>query len=173
MKLALTALFVMLALPVAGRAQESPATATVPDADVNKALADLHRINLMEIEMGNLAKEKGQSEAVRNYGDTLVRDHEAAESRVEEIAGQINYALAEKGQLLAGAHKSQMERLRNLQGADFDQAFASLMAESHSDAISTLQRSQGKVTGPVADLLNQVIPQLQDHQRTAQTLARG
>src|SRR5688572_22394402 len=62
-------------------------TSTVAGTPDDKMiLADLHRTNLVEIDMASLAKDKAQSDAVRQYGDRLIQDHEAVQQQVTDLA---------------------------------------------------------------------------------------
>jgi putative membrane protein len=47
----------------------------------------------MEVEMGQLARQKGQSPDVKSLGATLVRDHTAANQRLEQIASTKNWTV--------------------------------------------------------------------------------
>jgi len=47
----------------------------------------------MEVQMGQLAEQKAQSQEVKNLGATLVRDHTQANQRLEQLASTKNIAL--------------------------------------------------------------------------------
>jgi len=47
----------------------------------------------MEVEMGQLAQQKGQSSEVKNLGATLVRDHTQANQKLEQLASSKNITL--------------------------------------------------------------------------------
>jgi putative membrane protein len=47
----------------------------------------------MEVQMGQLAQQKGQSQEVKNLGATLVRDHTQANQRLEQLASSKNITL--------------------------------------------------------------------------------
>jgi len=47
----------------------------------------------MEVEMGQLAQQKGQSSDVKNLGATLVRDHTQANQKLEQLASSKNITL--------------------------------------------------------------------------------
>src|SRR5688500_5032457 len=68
-------------------------------------LSDLHHANQMEIQMGKMAKEKGTSEQVRQYGDRLIQDHELADQKVQDLARKDGVTLA------APSHSGVFERI--------------------------------------------------------------
>ncbi len=50
----------------------------------------IHTTNTNEIKMGLLAKEKGNSPAVRYYGTTLIEDHTASDKKLSRVASRSN-----------------------------------------------------------------------------------
>lgn len=144
-----------------------------PASAANMVLADLHKNNLMEIEMGKLAQDKGQSESVKNYGEMLVKDHEDAQKKVEELANQLDVKLPAKDEVMAGRHEAKMKALESKSGAEFDQAFIQTVNEDHATEIAKLETAKKKVIGQTANLVNEVLPVLKRHQRTARQLARN
>src|SRR4051812_41994402 len=54
--------------------------------DAQTVLSDIHKDNQMEIRMGKLAQEKGQSADVRSFGERLVKDHQDADDKVKTLA---------------------------------------------------------------------------------------
>ncbi len=67
--------------------------ALAADSADARILSFLHEKNQEEIAVGKLAQEKGQSDAVRKYGATLVRDHTDNDSRVMTISQTQNIPL--------------------------------------------------------------------------------
>ena len=56
-------------------------------------LQQLHRTNLHEIQLGQLAQRNGSSAKVKQFGARLVRDHQAADKKVLATAKQIGIVL--------------------------------------------------------------------------------
>ena len=56
-------------------------------------LRQMHRTNLMEIRMGQLAQRNGASAKVKQFAARLVRDHQAADQKVVAVAKQLGIAL--------------------------------------------------------------------------------
>jgi putative membrane protein len=147
---------------------------TVSPAEVQNAttvLADMHRTNLAEIEMGKLAKSQGHSKAMREYGDMLVTDHSNSDKQVKDVAGQLDIALMDKDEAMAGKEHDDMAKLKNTKGAAFDRAFAAAMLKGHKEKIAMLEAAQKQATGPLAGLINQTLPVLKKHANTAQQLS--
>lgn len=136
---------------------------------VSEVLSDLHMTNRMEIEMGRLAKEKGASQAVRQFGDKLMKDHQQADKQTMEVAQAQGVKLEEKDS--AEKIQEHTEELEGLKGAEFDRKFTQMMVDDHKKKIEKLQKAQRDLTGtPVGKLIAQVIPVLQEHERRANEL---
>ncbi len=134
------------------------------------ALTSIHHDNLMEIEMGKLASGQGQSEGVRQFGDRLVKDHQAAEDKVQDLAKQLEVKLPDMKPMTA-KDQAKMDKLKALKGASFDQAFAKAMVEDHRKAINNLKTEQPKLQGSSAgDLVAEVLPVVEEHERIAKQL---
>lgn len=57
----------------------------------------LHHVNQMEIEVGNLAQTHAKSAKVKQFGETLVKDHTKADKDVMDFAKNNNIVLSEAG----------------------------------------------------------------------------
>ncbi len=90
---------VIAALSVAGvaAAQDSPAgkspSVNVKDKMFMKKAA---KGGMMEVAMGKLAEEKGQSDDVKSFGKRMVADHSKANDELKKIAAQKNAKLPTK-----------------------------------------------------------------------------
>jgi putative membrane protein len=139
-----------------------------------RVVADLHRMNRMEISAGRMADEKGKASAVRVFGRRLARDHRAADAKVMAYSAKTGIdasAASPEGMEQAAKDQRQMERLRSLSGADFDRLFATTMERDHERAIDAVQNARGNVTDPnLRALLGQLLPTLQRHRAMAQAL---
>jgi putative membrane protein len=140
-------------------------------------LSRIHEVNETEIYVGKLAIKKGSTEEVKSYGKELVRDHERVEHKV------VSLAKAEGVQLSPPAPVSeQLERVRNHDGAvqemlanvsgnTFDRDFLEAMVEDHQKTIDALKQAQSTSNDPkIKDLIQELLPQLTDHQETAEKL---
>lgn len=136
-----------------------------------KVLASIHHDNAMEIEMGKLAADNGESSEVRQFGERLVQDHQDADKRVMELSKRMNVTLPDEKPMAEKDH-AKMEKLRNTKAADFDAAFAKMMAADHRKSIQTLKASLPKLgASPTKTLATEVLAVIQEHERIANNLA--
>ena len=107
--------------------------------------------NLAEVQMGQLAQEKGASEGVRSFGQTLQQDHAAGAQKATAVATQLGVnppTEPNKNQ------KAMHATLGKLSGQAFEKA----------------ARKQGDPAGAYA---SETLPTLQKHLETAQALTKA
>jgi predicted outer membrane protein len=151
-------------LVVAGA--RAAAAADAPDAAVAPVLNKLHHSNQKEVHMGQEAKAKGQSEAVKEYGATLERDHTAADEKVAALARKRNIELSDP----PPGHASH----ELAPGEGFDKQFAKMMVDDHKKDIASVKAEHDKTTDPeLKELLAHLLPTLEKHLATAEALADG
>jgi putative membrane protein len=69
----------------------------------------LHKVNQMEIEVGNLAQTHAKSPKVKQFGETIVKDHTKADKELMDLAKAEGITLAESGMGATGGSKSKGE----------------------------------------------------------------
>lgn len=122
--------------------------------------------NYAEIAVGKLAQQKGTTEAVRNFGQTLVTDHSANNDKAKQVASELGVtppsgsSVMEKGTYL---------KLKVLSGKSFDRAFASAMVKDHKADIKVFQKEAAK-SDAAGEFAKQTLPTLQKHLQLAQSI---
>ena len=135
----------------------------------------LHAINQHEISAGKMAEASGSTQAVRDFGTTLVRDHEAADKNLLAYAKKASIDPNAMPPRLAhemAAENARMDRIRALTGQSFDLEFARAMRDGHATAIALVEAARHSVADPdLRTLLGGLLPTLRQHYQTAATLA--
>jgi putative membrane protein len=132
----------------------------------SEILNKLHAANAMEISAGKLAKKRGTTAAIRQFGQQLIEDHTRADKQVVALAKALNVNLAKP------AGDRAIDNLANLHGRDFDSNFSQMMVTDHDDAIQFVRSSLERVdNADVSALLKQLLPTLESHRTTAVGLA--
>jgi putative membrane protein len=133
----------------------------------------------MEVRMGELAQQKGQSQDVKNLGQTLVRDHTKANQQLQQIAQSLNISSTDdhtKGGELAEKHKKHQQHLSDLQGksgSEFDKEFVRMAIKGHKKSIAAFEECQGELKDTqLTSFIQQTLPTLRQHLQMAQAAAR-
>jgi putative membrane protein len=146
----------------------SLATAADPSGDVPstaEVLGKLHRSNLKEIHMGQMAKDHGTLEDVKAFGATLVKDHTEADTKVAKLAKEKNIDLT--------VNSVPVERSNMPMGAGFDAAFARDMVQDHRKDVAEVEEARARTKDPqLKALLDGLLPVLKKHETIAQKLVQ-
>ena len=94
--------------------------------------------------MGQLAKEKGQSDAVKSYGQMLVTDHSANNEKAIALAEQNRFSYATDPRGRAPSRRLATTSSRRLSGAAFDREFAKMMVMDHKEDVRRIQAPGGE-----------------------------
>ena len=130
-------------------------------------LNDAIQTNLAEISIGDLAQQNGGSDAVKSFGQMLVKDHTASNQKAEALAQAQGITPPTKPSPEA---QKEHDALAKLSGSEFDKKFAAAMVKGHKEAIGKFDQ-EAKGTDDVAKFAKETLPTLQEHLKTAQSLA--
>ncbi len=173
----------MLAAPVAASAapdvdagKAKATNVTLSDAD-KAVLQHHHAVNVFEIDMGKLAATRATA-PVKKYGAMLVADHTKADKQALALARARGAKLedhpAPASEAEAADHKKHMElmdRLKTLQGADFDREYLTAMEEGHTKEVGYLTTAIAGVTdAKLKAHLETVKPVVEKHATQAKDL---
>ena len=125
------AVALLISLPVVALAADNP-----DEAFFKKAA----EAGMAEVQAGKMAQEKGTSQAVKDFGAMMVKDHSAANAKLAEIATAKNIELP-KG---PGMMNKAMEKKTGMKsGESFDNDYIKGQIKAHEDTIELLQKEIG------------------------------
>jgi putative membrane protein len=164
--LTIAALGLAIAIPVsASQAQSGPDDATI--------VAIFDAANTVDIETGQLAAEKGSTDAVRQFGMMLIRDHRAVRQQGRDLAARLGVTPTPPRDDTSGRdHAAVMERLRGLSGAAFDRAFLEHEVAFHAAVIEAVKTTLLPAidNAELKALVEKVAPAFVAHQKAAESL---
>lgn len=126
-------------------------------------------IGKAEIELGQLAMQKSQDPNVRLYAQRMVKDHQAADAKLRQIAAQENLKVP---QSLDAEHQALKAKLSELQGAAFDREYAKAMAKGHDKAVALFESASQapQMTSELKEFAAATLPTLKQHMEMAHEL---
>jgi putative membrane protein len=163
-----------LALPLAAAAQ-NPATAetnaqrsdqaatdtTKPSHSDTKFMKESAIGGLLEVQLGQLAKQNATSESVKQFGQQMVNDHGKANEELKTLAEAEGVTLPSQ---LDAKHTKELQRLQKMVGPEFDREYMKLMLEDHKKDIKAFQHEAQKGTDPeVKGFAQRTLPTLRAH----------
>ena len=156
--MAALAVFATLALSACG----APST---PDFIQKVAMSDMY-----EIEAGKIAAEKGQSAAVKQFGQQMMDAHTQTSAELKSIveAEKINVQLPTQ---LDAKHQKMIEDLNNAKPEDFDKTYIDQQESAHESAVELFEDyAEGGDNGAVKQFAAKTLPTLKGHHEMAKKL---
>jgi putative membrane protein len=133
-----------------------------------KFLIEAATSGMREVELGRMAAQLGATDAVKEFGRTMVDHHTKANTELMSLAQSKGVTLPTA---MEDKHRSEMSKLQAMKGADFDRAFAKMMLKDHAKAVDLFEKESTK--GDDADLkafASSTLPKLQEHLSMARAL---
>jgi putative membrane protein len=149
-------------------ATASPQANKTPSKANEKFMTEAMQGNLAEIKIGELAQEKGQSQGVKQFGQTLVNDHSANQKKAEQVAQSLGVTPPTEP---SAKQQAVYDKLSKLSGADFDKQFAQAMVRDHREDIAEFLR-ESRRSGESASFAKETLPTLRKHLQTARGLTQ-
>ena len=138
------------------------------NAQDQKFIQDAAKGGMMEVQMGRLGMEKGQSEAVKNLSRRLIDDHSKGNHELEALAKRKGVSLPPDD-----ARMVYSMPLASKTGADFDREFARTAVEDHEKDIAAFEKEASSGSDPdVRNWARQTLPTLRAHLAAAQALPK-
>jgi putative membrane protein len=146
---------------------QNPPVSTQPGQVSGNISADMPFVqdaaasNLMEVRLGQLAQSKASNQAVKQFAQRMVSDHNNLQTQLTTTASNSGQSLSPN---LDARHQRQISRLEGLSGAEFDRAYMSLMIRAHQRDVNNFQtQAQSAQSQQVRTLASNSLPVLQQH----------
>jgi len=96
-----------------------------------------------EVQLGQLAADKGTSQDVKDFGAKMVTDHGNANNELKSIASSKGITLPDK---LDAKHQAMVDKMNGRSATAFDKAYVDAMVAAHKkdDALFTKEASSGQ-----------------------------
>jgi putative membrane protein len=137
-----------------------------PDASFYKHAAEG---GISEVEAGNLASTKGNSQAVKDFGAMMVKDHSAANDKLKSIASGKGVDLPTSASMSQMATKAKLDVLS---GETFDKSYIKSQVKAHRETIALFKKEAA--TGQDADakaFATSTLPTLRTHMKEITKIA--
>jgi putative membrane protein len=139
--------------------------ALADDATLLKTLAEGGRA---EVEAGKLAADKGVSAGVRDFGVMMTKDHGAANKKVADLAKAKGVALPTE---LGQEKKEGLTKLRQTEGAGFDQEYMKQQVAAHEKTVKLLRAEiESGTSADTKALARELLPTVESHLKEAYRL---
>jgi putative membrane protein len=170
MKTKILLILLMAFAVISGSALIVFADQTVSSGD-QKFFKEAANGGMMEVELGQLAQQKAQTVAVKDFGTRMVTDHSKANDELKAFAQQKNLQFPNE---LEHKQRSMIDKLAKLSGSDFDKKYMKMMVKDHTKDVKEFRKAIKKVKD--ADLnawAAKTLPTLEQHLQQAKDIHKG
>lgn len=132
--------------------------------------------NTVDIETGQLAMERGSTDAIRNFGKMLVTDHTNVRKMGRDLAAKLGVTpTPPAGNSAATAHQAVMRQLRALRGTAFDRAFLEHEIAFHAATIDAVTTTLLPAidNAELKALVEKIAPAFVGHQKMAESMLKS
>jgi putative membrane protein len=129
---------------------------------------------LMEVQMGQYAKDHAGNADVKAYGERLVKDHSQANEKLAKIASEKGVNLAKDTDRGDATKAPKMATdWQGKSGADFDREFIKHAIKDHKEDIKKFEKaSRDSKDNDVRSFASDTLPTLREHQMEAERIAK-
>jgi putative membrane protein len=122
-----------------------------------------------EVQLGQMALQKSNNSEIKQFAQKMIDDHGQNQQQVDSLASKLS--ITAPGDV-APDQKQQADRLQNLTGSQFDQAYAKIMVQDHRKDVNEFKRAQQSAKNPeIKQYVDQTLPVLQQHLQMAEKLS--
>ncbi len=126
---------------------------------------------MAEVQLGELAKEKGSTEAVRQFGQRMVKDHTKVNDQLKQMAANKGVELPSTLDAKDEATKTELSKLS---GAAFDRAYMRDMVSDHTHDVEEFRHeSESAKDAAVKNFASETLPILETHLTLAKNVDSG
>jgi len=123
---------------------------------------------MMEVKLGELAKERAAASDVRKFGERMVTDHSKANKDLAAVAEKKGIKLPAE---LDKKHQEMVDKFKDMKGAEFDRAYMKAMVKDHEeDAAAFAQEAKSGTDDDVKAFAAKTLPVIQDHLKMAKEI---
>jgi len=128
-------------------------------------------VNNFEIQAGQIAQEKAQSEEVKQFAKMMVDDHTRAQQQLQQIGQQKGWRFSQQ---LMPVHQAILDELNKLDGQEFERAYVYGQVAGHTITVLGLRDGKTELQDPeLRQYAATIFPKVQQHLQQAQRLANA
>jgi putative membrane protein len=122
---------------------------------------------MAEVQLGQLAAQRAQSDEVKQFAQRMVTDHSTANDKLKKVASQKGITLPAN---LDSSTQREYEKLEKLSGNKFDREYMSHMVADHKNDVKEFEsEAKSAKDADIKTFASTTLPTLQEHLKMAQS----
>ncbi len=123
-----------------------------------------------EVQLGQLAAQKGSSDDVKKFGQKMVDDHTALNDQLKPFAESMGVSPATK---LSPKDQAEYDKLNGLSGDDFDKEYLAYMSKDHHKDMHEFRKEEATASDPaLKDAVTKGLGVIKEHTVMVDKLAK-
>ncbi len=139
-------------------------------AEDREFLTTAIQAGLAEVQLARLALETARDEQVRGFAERMVEAHTAANQQLVSLAETAGMTPPTE---MDQQHQTLHEQLSQLSGEEFDRRYMQGQVQDHQMAVELFSTEATQPSGPVDQLVEQLLPTLREHLEMAQQISQS
>jgi putative membrane protein len=144
------------------------ANATTVSEEDAKFAVEAASGGMMEVQLGELAQQKASSQAVKDFGAMMVRDHSKANDELKQIAMKKSLSLPPAP---GEDHMDHIKELSAKSGKEFDKDYVDMMVKDHEKDVEKFEKCSQDAKDPeLKAFASKTLPVLREHLEAVKNL---
>ncbi|HZR79492.1 MAG TPA: DUF4142 domain-containing protein [Candidatus Binatia bacterium] len=135
--------------------------------DAKKFLNEAAIGGIAEVQLAKIAEQRARSPQVKQFAQTMDRDHSRANERLAEVAKKVGVQVPDQ---LDPDHQQLADRLTKLEADDFDADYMKAMVDDHEKDVAAFQQATQSKDTEVAKFAEETLPVLRRHLEMARQI---
>jgi putative membrane protein len=153
---------------------DSPAVTNQPiktDEESSSFLVKAANGGMSEVQLSQMAQDKGTDRKVKGFASMMVHDHSAAMDEVKMLAAQRNVTLPET---VSNENSKKADDLSKSTRKAFDKAYMDMMIKDHQSTVDLFEKSGDKVNDTdIKTFINNMLPKIKTHLDSAKAIRKS
>jgi len=165
---AITAVVILTGMSLLGADRTTKENRGQLSARDYKFVSEAARGGMMEVKLGEVAKQRGTTQEIRDFGQRMITDHSKANEELKQLASTKGAVIPTE---MTHHENTEMDRLEKLSGKDFDKEYAEHMVKDHKKDVKEFEDAARDATDPdLKTFAQKTLSTLQEHLRMAQQI---
>ena len=127
--------------------------------------------NMMELELSQIAVQKATNPAVKDFANMMVQHHTQAGQEMKQMLSAKGTMIPDTAML--SRHRTRMDLLHTMQGAEFDRAYMRIMVDAHEEDVDEYEdETTDAKDADIRAFAKKMLPTLRTHYTRAKEVRK-
>lgn len=169
--LAAAAVCALVATPIIAQTSKDQSSQSGQQLSAQEFTTKAASGGLFEVESSKLAQDKAKRQEVKTFAKKMIDDHTKANKELEQVAQKAGVQVPRQ---MEPNHKAMVDKLKNAQSGQFDQAYIQAQDQAHQESIELFRNfSKSGQNEQLKQYATKTLPVLEKHAEELKKLEQG